>query len=65
MQGVPEFMGQTLKVSEIYIKKHFLHSYVGLKMENTDGKPRNTREMKKVHYLCNITVIAQMCLYQH
>jgi len=64
MQGIPEFMGQTLRVGKIHIKKHFLYSNVGSEMKSV-GKKRNAEERKKVFYLYNIKLSAQMCHHHH
>lgn len=41
IQGVPEFMDQTLRVGKIHTKKHFLYSNVGLEIKSVRDKTEN------------------------
>lgn len=41
MRDVSEFMGETLRVSKIHVKKHVLYSKMGLKMKSVGAKTEN------------------------
>ena len=43
IQGIPEFMAQT--VNKILIKKYFLYNNMGSEIKSAGGKTRNTMEI--------------------
>lgn len=50
-------MDQSLRVSKLYMKKHFLNSNGGFEMNSVGGKTEKAEEVKKALYLRNKEVL--------